>query len=180
IATALLIAIPLNPTIDDLPTIVVGSKRYVLEEQLSHKRGRGRSSWIRDHGDFLVEVNQGQAAGSYWSCRRCDAKGQPRVFGAATTSTSQEHLLRISPQSDTDSNSTLTSSSTAASTPPSIKRLRLSYTNVPKAKVTTLRDLCVASIVSADLPFAHFENSYLQQILQYYSTENTGEREASD
>ncbi|KAF6802585.1 hypothetical protein CSOJ01_11500 [Colletotrichum sojae] len=94
IATALLIAIPLNPTIDDLPTIVVGSKRYVLEAQLSHKRGRGRSSWIRDHGDFLVEVIQGRAAGSYWSCRRCDAKGQPRVFGAAATSASQEHLLR--------------------------------------------------------------------------------------
>ncbi|KAK2769574.1 hypothetical protein CKAH01_15110 [Colletotrichum kahawae] len=150
IATALLIAIPPNPTIDDLLTIVVGSKRYVLEAQLSHKRGRGRSSWIRDHGDFLVEVIQGRAAGSYWSCRRCDAKGQPRVFGAAATSASQEHLLR-----------TPTSSSTAASTLPSLKRLRLGYTNVPKAKVTTLRDLCVASIVSADLPSAHFENSYL-------------------
>ncbi|KAF6816035.1 transposase-like protein, partial [Colletotrichum musicola] len=107
--------------------------------------------------------------------------GQPRVFGAAATSASQEHLLRahniyrISPQSDTDSDSTLTSSSTAASTPPSIKRLRLGYTNVPKAKVTTLRDLCVASIISTDLPFAHFENSYLQQILQYHSTEIAGE-----
>ncbi|KAK2758418.1 hypothetical protein CKAH01_16859 [Colletotrichum kahawae] len=166
IATALLIAIPPNPTIDDLLTIVVGSKRYVLEAQLSYKRGRGRSSWIRDYSDFLVEVIQGRVAGSYWSCRRCDAKGQPRVFGAAATSASQEHLLRyinlrISPYLDEDSDGTPTSLSTAASTPPSLKRLRLGHTNVPKAKVTTLRDLCVASIVSADLPFAYFENSYL-------------------
>ncbi|KAF6820624.1 hypothetical protein CPLU01_12713 [Colletotrichum plurivorum] len=94
IATALTVRIPLNPTIDDLPHIVVGSKRYVLEEQLARRKGRGRSSWIRDHGDFLVEVIQGRAGPSFWSCRRCDSKGSPRIFGAAATTAAMEHLVR--------------------------------------------------------------------------------------
>lgn len=94
IAQALLVTPPLNPTIDDLLHIVVGSREFVLETQLSRRRGRGRSSWIRNHGEFLVEVTQSRAGASFWSCRRCDAKGSPRLFGAAATSTPQEHLLR--------------------------------------------------------------------------------------
>ncbi|KAF6823319.1 transposase-like protein, partial [Colletotrichum plurivorum] len=86
IAQALLVTPPLNPTIDDLPHIVVGSREFVLETQLSRRRGPGRSSWIRDHGEFLVEVTQSRAGASFWSCRRCDAKGSPRLFGAAATS----------------------------------------------------------------------------------------------
>ncbi|KAF6831567.1 transposase-like protein [Colletotrichum musicola] len=85
IEMALAAVIPLNPTINDLPPIVVSGRRYVLEPQLARQKGRGRSSWIRDHGDFLVEVIQGRAAASYWSCRRCDSRGSPRIFSAAAT-----------------------------------------------------------------------------------------------
>ncbi|KAK2765848.1 transposase-like protein [Colletotrichum kahawae] len=83
---------PLNPTINDLPPNVISSKRYVLESQLARRKGRGRSSWIRDHSDFLVEVIQDRAAASYWNCQRCDLRGSPRVFGAAATTAAQEHL----------------------------------------------------------------------------------------
>ncbi|KAF6804257.1 hypothetical protein CMUS01_14893 [Colletotrichum musicola] len=171
IEMALAAVIPLNPTINDLPPIVVSGKRYVLEPQLARRKGRGRSSWIRDHGDFLVEVIQGRAAASYWSCRRCDSRGSPRIFGAAATTAAQEHLSRNSALSDEDSDADSPSSSTAVSTPPPYKRVRLSNGSIPKAKITTLRDLCVASIVSADVPFAHFENTFLQQILRYHNTE---------
>ncbi|KAF5482814.1 putative AC transposase [Colletotrichum siamense] len=82
---------------------------------------------------------------------------------------------RISPHSDEDSDSTTPPSSACTSTPPSLKRLRLGNSNIPKAKVTTLRDLCVAAVVSADLPFSHFENAYLQQVLQYHSMEIANE-----
>ncbi|KAF6790001.1 hypothetical protein CSOJ01_14675 [Colletotrichum sojae] len=175
IEMALAAVIPLNPTINDLAPIVVSGKRYVLEPQLARRKGRGRSSWIRDHGDFLVEVIQGQAAASYWSCRRCDSRGSPRIFGAAATTAAQEHLSRPhhvnrnSALSDEDSDADSPSSSTAVSTPPPYKRVRLNNGNIPKAKITTLRDLCVASIVSADVPFAHFENTFLQQILRYHN-----------
>ncbi|KAF6782266.1 transposase-like protein [Colletotrichum musicola] len=94
IEMALAAVIPLNPTINDLPLIVVSGKRYVLEPQLARQKGRGRSSWIRDHGDFFVEVIQGRAAASYWSCRRCDSRGSPRIFSAAATTATQEHLSR--------------------------------------------------------------------------------------
>ncbi|KAK2729746.1 hypothetical protein CKAH01_02720 [Colletotrichum kahawae] len=68
VAAAFTAGVPPNPTIDDLPRIVVGNRRYVVEEQLSRRRGRGRSSWIRHHGHFLVEVIQGRAGASFWSC----------------------------------------------------------------------------------------------------------------
>ncbi|KAF4491061.1 Pyruvate decarboxylase [Colletotrichum fructicola Nara gc5] len=179
IAQALLVTPPLNSTIDDLPHIVVGSREFVLETQLSRRRGRGRSSWIRDHGEFLVEVIQSRAGASFWSCRRCDAKGSPRLFGAAATSAPQEHLLRhkvcrISAVSDEDSDSSTLPSSADTSGPPSYKRLRPN-SNVPRAKITTLRDLSVASIVSADLPFVHFENAYVQQMFRYHNPEVAGE-----
>ncbi|KAF6782353.1 transposase-like protein [Colletotrichum sojae] len=148
IEMALTVRIPPNPTINDLYHIVVGSKRYVLEQQLARLKGRGRSSWIRDHGDFLVEVIQGQAGPSFWSCRRCDSKGSPRVFGAAATTAAQEHLVRahrickISTLSDEDSDANTQPSSSDPSTPPPYKRVRLNNSNIPKAKITTLRDLC--------------------------------------
>ncbi|KXH27463.1 hypothetical protein CSAL01_13597 [Colletotrichum salicis] len=175
IANALLVAITPAFTIDDLPQIVVGLKRYVLETQLSRRRGRGRSSWIRDHGDFLVEVIQGRSGTSFWSYRRCDAKGAPRVFGAVTTSAAQEHLLRISATSDEDSDGSYPPFSATASPSSPFKRVRLINTSILKAKITTMRDLCVASVVSAGLPFIHFENAFLQQIFRYHSTEVAGE-----
>ncbi|CAI0650910.1 unnamed protein product [Colletotrichum noveboracense] len=164
IAQALLVTPPLNPTIDDLPHIVVGSQKFVLETQLSRRRGRGRSSWIRDHGEFLVEVIQSRAGTSFWSYQQYDAKGSPRLFSAAATSAPQEHLLRhkvcrISAVSDEDSDSSTLPSSADTSGPPSCKRPRPN-SNVPRAKIITLRDLSVASVVSADLPFVHFENAY--------------------
>ncbi|KAF6805785.1 transposase-like protein [Colletotrichum plurivorum] len=57
VASSLAILLPPNTSISDLPLITWRNKRYVLEEQLSRKRGRGRSSWIKNHGVFLVEVS---------------------------------------------------------------------------------------------------------------------------
>ncbi|KAK2774075.1 hypothetical protein CKAH01_13298 [Colletotrichum kahawae] len=68
---------------------------------------------------------------------------------------------RISPLLDKDSDSATLAPSPLASTPSPYKRLRLANTNVPKAKITTFKDLCVTSVVSADLPFTYFENVFL-------------------
>ncbi|KZL66453.1 transposase-like protein [Colletotrichum incanum] len=51
------------------------------------------------------------------------------------------------------------------------KRQRLGYSSIPKAKITALRDLCVATIVSGDFAFSHFDKPYLKRVLQYHSLE---------
>ncbi|KAK2767248.1 transposase-like protein [Colletotrichum kahawae] len=113
VAAAFTAGVPPNPTIDDLPRIVVGNRSH--------------------------------------------------------------NICRISPLSDEDSDSATLAPSPLASTLSPYKRLRLANTNVPKAKITTLKDLCVASVVSADLLFTYFENVFLQQIFQYHSTEVASE-----
>ncbi|KAF6784017.1 transposase-like protein, partial [Colletotrichum musicola] len=75
---------------------------------------------------------------------------------------------------DEDSDSSTLPSSVDTLGPPSYKRLRPN-SNVPRAKITTLRDLSVASVVSTDLPFVHFENAYVQQMFRYHNPEVASE-----
>jgi hypothetical protein len=51
---------------------------------LSRKGSKGRKSWIKHHGYFLVEINANDSPlNPYWACRLCDVKGQPEFFAAA-------------------------------------------------------------------------------------------------
>jgi hypothetical protein len=50
-------ALPPNPTIENLPKITWKNRRFVLEDLLARKGAKGRKSWIRSHGTFLVELN---------------------------------------------------------------------------------------------------------------------------
>ncbi|OAQ60817.1 hypothetical protein VFPBJ_11527 [Purpureocillium lilacinum] len=49
--------LPANPTIQDLPKIACKNRRFVQEDLLARKGAKGRKSWIRFHGTFLVELN---------------------------------------------------------------------------------------------------------------------------
>jgi hypothetical protein len=53
-------ALPDHPTIADLPQAVWRNKRYVLEEPLSRKGSKGRKSWIKRHGLFLVNGSEAE------------------------------------------------------------------------------------------------------------------------
>ncbi|KAL5591113.1 hypothetical protein FOBRF1_014670 [Fusarium oxysporum] len=87
---------PDHPTVADLPQAVWRNKRYVLEESLSRKGSKGRKSWIKRHGLFVVEIDTNNSPLSpYWACRLCDAKGQPEFFAAAATSSAADHLRRF-------------------------------------------------------------------------------------
>uniref|UniRef100_A0A8H7K1G7 BED-type domain-containing protein n=1 Tax=Bionectria ochroleuca TaxID=29856 RepID=A0A8H7K1G7_BIOOC len=89
------VALPDHPIIADLPRAIWRNKRYVLEESLSRKGSKGRKSWIKRHGFFLVEVDTNDIPLSpYWACRLCDAKGQPEFFAAAATSSAADHLRK--------------------------------------------------------------------------------------
>ncbi|KAH7195075.1 hypothetical protein BKA60DRAFT_197390 [Fusarium oxysporum] len=88
-------ALPDHPTVADLPRAVWRNKRYVLEESLFRKGSKGRKSWIKRHGIFLVEIDTNDSPLSpYWACRLCDAKRQPEFFAAAATSLAADHLRK--------------------------------------------------------------------------------------
>lgn len=78
----------------DLPQIYSGRRRFILEEQLRGQRAkRGRSSWIKDHGDFLMELDaSGEPASAFWYCRRCDDRGRAEFFACKATTSAGDHL----------------------------------------------------------------------------------------
>ncbi|KAK1974113.1 hypothetical protein LZ30DRAFT_741448, partial [Colletotrichum cereale] len=94
VANSLSVALPSNPSIFDLPTITWHNKRYVVEEQLARKGGRGRKTWIKDYGVFLVELGAEGPTAAYWCCQRCDSNGKPEFFSAAASSSAADHLRR--------------------------------------------------------------------------------------
>lgn len=84
-----------NPTFEDLPKIVWKNRRFVQEAWLARKGAKGRKSWIRSHGLFLIELNQqSQPVGHVWCCSRCDAKGRPEFFSVQATSSAADHLRK--------------------------------------------------------------------------------------
>ncbi|KAF6515626.1 hypothetical protein HZS61_004367 [Fusarium oxysporum f. sp. conglutinans] len=90
-------ALPPNPTIEDLPKITWKNRRFVQEDSLARKGAKGRKSWIRSHGTFLVELNyQDQPIGHVWCCNRCDMKGAAEFFSVQATSSAADHLRKHS------------------------------------------------------------------------------------
>ncbi|KAG7425328.1 hypothetical protein Forpi1262_v013222 [Fusarium oxysporum f. sp. raphani] len=88
-------ALPPNPTIEDLPKITWKNRRFVQEDSLARKGAKGRKSWIRSHGTFLVELNyQDQPIGHVWCCNRCDMKGAAEFFSVQATSSAADHLRK--------------------------------------------------------------------------------------
>ncbi|KAF6782650.1 transposase-like protein [Colletotrichum musicola] len=170
VAESLRTTLPSNPSISDLPTVVWYNKRYVVEEQMARKGGRGRKSWIKDHGFFLVELSSTGPANTYWCCRRCDDKGRPEFYSAAASSSAADHLRRChqitqwGPSSDDSS----TEETLHGSSDPSPSPKRRKVSSIPKFKVATVRDLCLSIIITNDLPFYHFQDNYVQQLLRLH------------
>ncbi|KAM4055478.1 putative transposase [Hirsutella rhossiliensis] len=154
-----------NPTIQDLPKIASTNRRFVQEDSLARKGAKGRKSWIRSHGTFLVELNhQDQPIGHFWCCHRCDLKGEAEFFSVQATSSTADHLLkthRITPASQ--SNESSPSHDSAIDLHPAVmpKRRRLEQSVILKAKV---RALSVGFVVDSDVPFTIFEHSFLRSL----------------
>ncbi|KAJ4217252.1 hypothetical protein NW757_014642, partial [Fusarium falciforme] len=156
-------ALPDHPTVADLPQAVWRNKRYVLEESLSRKGSKGRKSWIKRHGLFLVELDANDSPSNpYWACRLCDAKGQPEFFAAAATSSAADHLRkshRIFESSQSADIDPSTDDSDRA------KRPRLHYSAVPRAKVKIVRELSLGLLINADVPFSFFTDPFFEQLV---------------
>ncbi|KAM3519811.1 hypothetical protein MY4038_009655 [Beauveria bassiana] len=139
--------VPDNATIGDLPLAVWRNRRYVLQKSLSRKGSKGRKSWIKLHGLFVVELDvNDKPLNAHWVCRLCDIKGQAVFFAASATTSAADHLRKVfegSPVADSDPS---TDESDRA------KRPRLHYSAVPKARINIVRELSVGLIVDADCP----------------------------
>ncbi|KAF5006069.1 hypothetical protein FDECE_7529 [Fusarium decemcellulare] len=172
-------ALPPNPTIEDLPKIAWRSRRFVQEDLLARKGAKGRKSWIRSHGTFLIELNhQDQPIGHFWCCNRCDMKGSAEFFSVQATSSAADHLRksvlrahRITPTSQSSELSPDDDSAIDAYSGATHKRRRLEQSVIPKAKIKAIQELCVGFVIDSDVPFTIFEHGFLRKIFNYFDSD---------
>ncbi|SCO92614.1 uncharacterized protein FRV6_16742 [Fusarium oxysporum] len=94
--------------------------------------------------------------------QRHHAKGQPEFFAAAATSSAADHLRKPH---------RIFESSQGADTDPStddfdrVKRPRLHYSAVPRAKVKIARELSLGLLINADFPFSFFTDPFFEQLI---------------
>ncbi|KAF4336682.1 hypothetical protein FBEOM_9456 [Fusarium beomiforme] len=156
------VASPDHPTVVDLLRAAWRNKRYVSEESLSRKGSKGRKSWIKRHGIFLVEIDTNDSPLSpYWTYRLCDVKGQPEFFAAAATSSAADHL-RKSHRIFESSQAADPDLSTDKSERP--KRRRLQYSAMPRARVKIIQELGLGFLINTNVPFSFFSDMFFQQL----------------
>ncbi|RKK62642.1 hypothetical protein BFJ69_g17003 [Fusarium oxysporum] len=138
------VALPANPTIEDVPKIVWENRRFVHEDSLAQKGAKGRKSWIRSHGTFLIELNHhDQAIGHVWCCSQCDSKGAAEFFSVQATSSAADHLRKAQRITPANQLSTDDGSAVDPSYYTTLKRRRLEQSIIPKAKVMAIQELSV-------------------------------------
>ncbi|KAK5988788.1 hypothetical protein PT974_05110 [Cladobotryum mycophilum] len=151
-------------TIENLPTAIWRGRRFVLEEMISRKGSRGRTSWIRKEGLFVQEILADNKPGDvFWICRRCDEDGSLlKPLKSAATTAATDHLKkkhRIEEHNITDSSS----SSQANTTPAPFKRPRNKETLHTRSYIQKLEELLLAFLINNDLPFSVFEDPYIRE-----------------
>ncbi|RKK44601.1 hypothetical protein BFJ69_g18311, partial [Fusarium oxysporum] len=155
--------LPPNPTIEDLSEITWKNRRFVQKDSLARKGAKGRKSWIRSHGTFLVELNyQDLPIGHVWCCNRCDMKGAAEFFSVQATSSAADHLRNESSPGDEgviDIYSGVIP-----------KRRRLEQSAIPRAKIKAIQELSVGFVIDSDVPFTIFEHSFLRKIFNHFDS----------
>ncbi|KAG7000867.1 putative AC transposase [Fusarium oxysporum f. sp. conglutinans] len=151
-------ALPPNPTIENLPKITWKNRRFVQEDLLARKGAKGRKSWIRSHGTFLVELNyQDLPIGHVWCCNRCNMRGAAEFFSVQATSSAADHLRkahRITPASQSSESSPGDEGSA-----------------IPRAKIKAIQELSVGFVIDSDVPFTIFEHSFLRKIFNHFDND---------
>lgn len=161
-----------NATIKDLPKIVLAKRRFVREDWVVTKSKKGRRSWIRQHGAFLVELNSlDKEIDHVWCCQYCDTRPDPVIYNAASTDNAARHLGTkhdIYDPSDTDD----------VSSGPSRKRARTGAISVLEMvkrtsgkqiivvnEETKLKEEICAWIVDANVPMWCVRHQTFQKML---------------
>ncbi|KAI8404300.1 hypothetical protein FOFC_15795 [Fusarium oxysporum] len=126
---------------------------------LSRKGSKGRKSWIKRHGFFLVEIDTNDSPLSpYWACHLCDAKGQPEFFAAAATSSAADHLRRSHRIFESSQGADADLSTDETERP---KRRRLQYSAVPRAGVAMIRELSLGLLINTNISWSRQSMSRL-------------------
>ncbi|KAK7583457.1 hypothetical protein V3481_012745 [Fusarium oxysporum f. sp. vasinfectum] len=168
-------ALPPNPTIEDLPKITWRNRRFVQEDLLARKGAKGRKSWIRSHGTFLVELNyQDLPIGHVWCCNRCDMRGAAEFFSVQATSSAADHLRkahRITPASQSSESSPDDEGVIDIYSGATPKRRRLEQSAIPRAKIKAIQELSVGFVIDSDVPFTIFEHSFLRKMFNHFDSD---------
>ncbi|RYC77385.1 hypothetical protein BFJ63_vAg19741, partial [Fusarium oxysporum f. sp. narcissi] len=168
-------ALPPNPTIENLPKITWKNRRFVQEDLLARKGAKGRKSWIRSHGTFLVELNyQDLPIGHVWCCNRCDMRGAAEFFSVQATSSAADHLQkahRITPASQSSESSPGDEGVIDIYSGATPKRRRLEQSAIPRAKIKAIQELSVGFVIDSDVPFTIFEHSFLRKIFNHFNSD---------
>ena len=82
----------MTTSVDDLPRVKVRGKEYILESLLYLKRPRTAYIYREEHGYALIKWPFKKP---YWACKRCDDKGQTKLFVATATSNATNHLWEV-------------------------------------------------------------------------------------
>ncbi|KAL6885689.1 hypothetical protein GGI43DRAFT_303682 [Trichoderma evansii] len=163
-----------NPKITDsiksLPTATWHGRRFILQNLISKKGQRGRTSWIKSEGLFVREILDSNKLGEvFWVCRRCDECGDSiKPFKASATSSATDHLRRRHRIIEGSSLQSSGSSESDDPAPPS-KRLQTIFTS--KASVQALQELAVGFIIKKNMLFNIFESKFFRRFLQQLNPE---------
>ncbi len=149
-----------------LPTIVSGQRRFVLERFFATRKVR--TSWVCQYGTFIVEMGVSTADGklpAFWCCSFCN-----KLYNAAATSSAMAHLNEV--YNKTESGDTirpqarsvwdlLQQEATAAST----------KTPVVRSLAIQFEETLVDWLVDANIPFSGVDNPFFRKLLSLVDAE---------
>ena len=149
----------------DWPKLSLRGKQYIVEDWLAKKRTR--TSWITDHGSFLLELTGDDSTGAVgWCCKYCN-----KLFVAASTTNAATHLRiqhgRIDPAKDDPPTKKLKQSSI-------VEMQRAAVIPVLQPTADTIKKLLLSWIVSSDLPLTATESPYLRELLSLFNRQLLG------
>jgi len=158
--------------IQDLPFVTHHRRRYIRDSNVARigdsNRKRQRRSWIGRWGVFLREIDKDyRALEDYWLCRLCDKRYSTQLYAVAATTSAIEHLrrahgidnrTRVEDWIDKRERGVADLFSSAAKQ----KGRRITMQN----KITKIQETAVGVIVTSNVPFTFFCNSFVQSLMR--------------
>ncbi|KAK3896654.1 hypothetical protein C8A05DRAFT_20419, partial [Staphylotrichum tortipilum] len=143
----------------DWPVLWHKRKRYLLDDWVPKKKAR--TSWVTDHGSFLIELTSAGSTGSTsWCCKHCNA-----VFVGTATTSPLKHLRNKHGFTEPTTND-LSTNDPKIPTVLDIQRASAMANPVLKPTAESVLNLALSWIVSSDQPFTSIENPYFRRLIR--------------
>ena len=161
-------------TIDELPRIIADGKQYVEEAQLEKKANAKRTSWVSDHGIYLVEMVGNDRRKTYWSCKYCDEKHYLHLLEAGSTGNAARHLKlhrKFKPSGEHDDNDDVDDAESSSYT--NVLGMQRLASKRRKLDVPIVKDAgslfkltLIKWVIDANVSLAAVENRLFRQLLE--------------